>query len=153
MPAPAAAIANPTVASFVRGATMQSILGIDQGALDQVMATAFLLYQSGRYAEVDVLCRGLIAADHTYWWSYSLHAAALRRMGRLADALEQIDNGLVHEPNEKKLQLMRGEILAAIGSWKERTSAPEATATPAVPGLPAASGAGASLSPMTAAGG
>jgi predicted Zn-dependent protease len=111
---------SPAVASFLRRTTMQSILGLDQAALDHVMATAYLLYQAGRYAEVDVLCRGLIAADHTYWWSYSLHAAALRRLGRLTEALEQVDNGLAFEPNEKKLQLMRGEILAALGAWRER---------------------------------
>jgi len=123
MPAPVATPApKPAVAAFLRRTTMQSILGLDQEALDQVMATAYLLYQAGRYAEVDVLCRGLIAADHTYWWSYSLHAAALRRMGRLAESLEQIDKGLSFEPQEKKLQLMRGEILAALGAWKERAS-------------------------------
>jgi predicted Zn-dependent protease len=120
MPAPAAP--NPAVAAFLRRTTMQSILGLDQEALDHVMATAYLLYQAGRYAEVDVLCRGLIAADHTYWWSYSLHAAALRRLGRLSEALEQVDQGLSFEPGEKKLQLMRGEILAALGAWKERST-------------------------------
>jgi hypothetical protein len=99
---------------------MQSILGLDHEALDHVMATAYLLYQAGRYAEVDVLCRGLIAADHTYWWSYSLHAAALRRLGRLTEALQQIDRGLAFEPDEKRLQLMRGELVAALGAWRER---------------------------------
>jgi predicted Zn-dependent protease len=108
---------------FVAKTTMQSLLDIDQSHLDQVMATAYLLYQAGRFREVDVLCKGLVAADHTYWWPYSLHAAALRRLGRLAEALEQVDNGLAHEPGEKKLQLMRGEILAAIGSWRERAPA------------------------------
>jgi hypothetical protein len=98
---------------------MKSLLGLDQEALDQVMATAYLLYQAGRYAEVDILCRGLIAADHTYWWSYSLHAAALHRLGRLPEALAQIDRGLGFEPTEKKLQVMRGEILAALGAWKD----------------------------------
>lgn len=134
---------------------MQSILGIDQGALDQVMATAYLLYRSGRYAEVDVLCRGLIAADHTYWWSYSLHAATLRRMGRLAEALEQIDNGLAHEPGEKKLQLMRGEILAAIGSWRDRAASEdgrnEATSLSPSRVPPAAPGDAASHASTTAA--
>jgi predicted Zn-dependent protease len=130
MPAPAA---SPAVASFVRRTTMQSILGLDEAALDQIMATAYLLYQAGRYAEVDVLCRGLIAADHTYWWSYSLHAAALRRLGRLDEALAQVDNGLAFEPAEKKLQLMRGEILAAIGAWKDRAAHDEPTSAPLVP--------------------
>jgi hypothetical protein len=121
---PATAHAS-TAQSFVNETTMQSILGIDQRALDQIMATSFLLYQAGRYAEVDVLCRGLIAADHTYWWCYSLHAAALRRLGRLEEALTQLDRGLVYEPNEKKLQLMRGEIVAALGAWRERASTDE----------------------------
>ena len=116
----AASSQSPAVEDYLRRTTMQSILQIDQASLDHVMATAYLLYQAGRYREVDVLCRGLIAADHTYWWPYSLHAAALRRLGRLDEALEQVDNGLVHEPDETKLQLMRGEILAAIGSWRER---------------------------------
>ena len=79
MPAPAA---NRAVADFLRRTTMQSILGLDQGALDHVMATAYQLYQAGRYPEVDVLCRGLIAADHTYWWSYSLRTR--RRSGAWA---------------------------------------------------------------------
>ena len=122
--------ADPAVAEFLRRTTMQSILGLDQGVLDHVMATAYQLYQAGRYPEVDVLCRGLIAADHTYWWSYSLHAAALRRMGRLAEALEQVDNGLAFEPRETKLLLMRGEILAAIGQWKERTTSAPAAGAP-----------------------
>ncbi|HVU51631.1 MAG TPA: hypothetical protein VHL80_13140 [Polyangia bacterium] len=152
MPAPVPiASSNPAVATFLRRTTMQSILGLDQGALDHVMATAYLLYQAGRYAEVDVLCRGLIAADHTYWWSYSLHAAALRRMGRLAEALEQVDCGLTFEPDEKKLQLMRGEILAALGAWKERACvqpppsvAPRAAAGGScATGLPTAAAAGA----------
>jgi predicted Zn-dependent protease len=137
MPAPAPA--RSAVASFVRRTTMQSILGLDEGALDQVMATAYLLYQSGRYAEVDVLCRGLIAADHTYWWSYSLHAAALRRLGRLDEALAQIDNGLSFEPAEKKLQLMRGEILAAIGTWKDRAAHDESPSALMLPGTTASS--------------
>jgi tetratricopeptide (TPR) repeat protein len=116
---------SPAVEEYLRRTTMQSILEIDQASLDHVMATAYLLYQGGRYREVDVLCRGLIAADHTYWWCYSLHAAALRRLGRLEEALAQLDRGLVYEPNEKKLQLMRGEIVAALGAWRERASADE----------------------------
>ena len=76
--------------SFLRDKTMKSLLGIPEESLDAVMALAFQLFQAGRYREVEVLCGGLIAADHTYWWSYSLHAAALRRLGKLADALTQV---------------------------------------------------------------
>jgi Flp pilus assembly protein TadD len=116
----AASSPSPAVEEYLRRTTMQSILEIDQASLDHVMATAYLLYQAGRYREVDVLCRGLIASDHTYWWSYSLHAAALRRLGRLEEALTQLERGLAYEPDEPKLLMMRGEILAAIGVWRDR---------------------------------
>jgi len=99
---------------FLEENTMRSLLDIPEDALDAVMATAYQLYQASRYAEVEVLCRGLIAADHTYWWSYSLYAATLRRLGRLPEALDQLEKGLSHEPNEPKLLLMRSELRAEI---------------------------------------
>ena len=63
-----------------------------------------------------MLCRGLIAADHKYWWSYSLYAATLRRLGRLREALAQLEKGLAYEPNEPKLLFMRSEIGEALGA-------------------------------------
>ena len=105
---------SPTARKFLEENTMRSIFGIPEEALDAVMATAYQLYQAGRYPEVGVLCRGLIAADHKYWWSYSLYAATLRRLGRLQDAMEQLERGLVYEPDEPKLLLMRSELRAEI---------------------------------------
>ena len=104
--------------------TMRSIFGIPEEALDAVMATAYQLYQAGRYPEVEVLCRGLIAADHKYWWSYSLYAATLRRLGRLRDAVEQLERGLVYEPDEPKLLVMRSELRDAIS--REESAARDA---------------------------
>jgi predicted Zn-dependent protease len=107
---------SPTARKFLEENTMRDIFGIPEEALDAVMATAYQLYQASRFPEVEVLCRGLIAADHKYWWSYSLYAATLRRLGRLQDAVEQLDRGLVYEPNEPKLLLMRSELRAAIAN-------------------------------------
>jgi predicted Zn-dependent protease len=104
--------------------TMRSIFGIPEEALDAVMATAYQLYQAGRYPEVEVLCRGLIAADHKYWWSYSLYAATLRRLGRLRDAVEQLERGLVYEPEEAKLLVMRDELRVAMA--REESAAGDA---------------------------
>src|SRR5262245_5068801 len=101
---------SPTARKFLEENIMRSIFGIPEEALDAVMATAYQLYQAGRYLEVEVLCRGLIAADHKYWWSYSLYAATLRRLGRRQDAMEQLERGLVYEPDEPKLLLMRSEL-------------------------------------------
>ena len=105
---------SPIARKFLEENTMRSIFGVPEEALDAVMATAYQLYQAARFPEVEVLCRGLIAADHKYWWSYSLYAATLRRLGRLREAIEQLEMGLVYEPDEPKLLLMRSELRAEI---------------------------------------
>jgi predicted Zn-dependent protease len=107
---------SPNARKFLEDHTMREIFGIPEEALDAVMATAYQLYQAGRYLEVEVLCRGLIAADHRYWWSYSLYAATLRRLGRLCEAVEQLERGLVYEPDEPKLLIMRSELREAIAN-------------------------------------
>jgi len=96
--------------SFLRNNTMKSLLGIPDEALDAVMALAFQLYQAGRYREVEVLCRGLVAADHTHWWSHALYAATLRRLGKLPEALAQVERGLLCEPQSSRLIALRAEI-------------------------------------------
>ena len=92
-------------------APMRAILGIPPEVLDQAMAVAYQCYRAGRYADAEILCRGLLAADHRYWWAYSLYASVLRNQGRLADALVQLDCGLRHEPQQPKLLAMRAEAL------------------------------------------
>jgi tetratricopeptide (TPR) repeat protein len=120
---------SPAARKFLEETTMKSIFGISDEALDAVMALAYQLYQVGRYAETDVLCRGLIAADHRYWWSYSLYAATLRRLGQLREALVELEKGLTYEPNEPKLLFMRGEIREALAQ-QERSAPTPATSTP-----------------------
>lgn len=117
----------PTPAeNFFETTPLKTILNLSGEALDQVMATAYVLYQVGRYTEVEVLCKGLVAADHQYWWSYSLYAAALREMGRLPEALQQIELGLRWEPGQPKLLEMRSELLDRM-----RVAAQPSTALPA----------------------
>jgi tetratricopeptide (TPR) repeat protein len=119
---------SPAARKFLEETTMKSIFGISDAALDTVMALAYQLYQVGRYSETEVLCRGLVAADHKYWWSYSLYAATLRRLDRLPEALAQLEKGLAYEPNEPKLLFMRGEIREALA---QQQSAPaKSTTTP-----------------------
>ena len=124
MSAPPEPPLSPNARKFLEENTMRSIFGIPEEALDAVMATAYQLYQAGRYPEVEVLCRGLIAADHKYWWSYSLYAATLRRLGRLREAVEQLDRGLAYEPDAEKLLAMRGELQEAIA--REESAARDA---------------------------
>jgi tetratricopeptide (TPR) repeat protein len=123
----------PAARRFLEETTMKSIFGISDEALDAVMALAYQLYRTGRYPEAEVLCRGLVAADHTYWWSYSLYAATLRRLGRLPEALAALEKGLTHEPDEPKLLVMRDELRRALapgenGSSSSSTSNPRVAA-------------------------
>jgi tetratricopeptide (TPR) repeat protein len=123
---------SPTAHKFLEETTMKSIFGIPDEALDAIMALAYQLYQVGRYPEVEVLCRGLIAADHKYWWSYSLYAATLRRLGKLEEALEAVAKGLLYEPDEPKLLFMRSEIGEALARTRSQaaTTAKEPASSP-----------------------
>jgi hypothetical protein len=104
---------TPQARKFLEESTMKTLLGIPDEALDAVMSVAYQLYQAARYPEVEILCRGLTAADHKLWWSYALLAATLRRQGRAEDALGALEDGLAHAPDEPKLLYMRDELRAA----------------------------------------
>jgi tetratricopeptide (TPR) repeat protein len=101
---------------FVDETTMKTLLAIPDEALEAVRAVAFQLYQAGRYAEAEVLCGGLVSADHKHAWSFSLYAATLRRLGRAQEALAQVELGLVYEPDEPQLLYMHRELQAALAS-------------------------------------
>jgi predicted Zn-dependent protease len=105
------------------------LLELAHQALDRVMANAYRLYQAGKHVDVDVLCRGLFTVDPEYWWVYSLHAAALCRLGRHQEAVEQLDRGLTFDPGATKLRVMRGQILALLASSTETAARAEPPAS------------------------
>jgi predicted Zn-dependent protease len=122
MSAPSPTEITPAARKFLEETTMKTLLGIPDEALHAVMAVAFQLYQAGRYSEAEVLCRGLIAADHKCWWSYSLYAATLRRLGRITEGLAQLEAGLDHSPSEPQLLHMQREVREAIAAGEESLS-------------------------------
>ncbi len=99
-----------TAELFIETTPMRILARIPNEVLDQAMAQAFSLYQAKRYADAETLCKGLLAADHRYWWAYSLYAAVLRKQGRLREALAQVETGLRFEPGQPKLLAMRADI-------------------------------------------
>jgi predicted Zn-dependent protease len=102
---------DQAVRDYLDCTPMRAILGIPGELLDQAMGLAYVTYRAGRYAETEVLCKGLLAADHRYWWAYSLYGATLLELGRPDDALAQIDRGLRYEPGQSKLLAMRAAIV------------------------------------------
>ena len=73
----------PTARKFLEETTMQLHLRDPRGSARRRDGDGLPALSGRPLPEVEVLCRGLIAADHKYWWSYSLYAATLRRLGRL----------------------------------------------------------------------
>jgi hypothetical protein len=53
----------------------------------------------------------------------------LRRLGRHADALAEVEEGLKYEPGQAKLSLMRAELLITIARNRSACAALPATTT------------------------
>ncbi len=105
--------ATSTVENFFSTTPMRAILQIPAEVLDQAMAKAYALYRAGHLEQAEILCKGLLAADHRYWWAYSLYAATLQKLGRYDEALVQVTRGLHFEPGQPKLLAMRADLLRA----------------------------------------
>ena len=124
---------TPEARKFLEETTMKTLLGIPDEALDAVTAIAYQLYQSGRYPEVEILCRGLLGANHKDGWAYALLGATLRRQGKLAEALAEVEQGLSYAPEDSKLLFMRGElrdVIAAVQQEAMAASSAEVGPTP-----------------------
>ncbi|MEO5768608.1 MAG: hypothetical protein ABIS92_09690 [Polyangia bacterium] len=118
-------------ADFVDRTSLKQILDISDAAMDQAMAIAYQLYLTGRFAQAEVVCKGLIACDHRYWWSHSLHASILRRLDRPDDALTAVEEGLKHEPGQPKLISMRAELQSILARVAYATQSGESPPPPA----------------------
>jgi predicted Zn-dependent protease len=130
-------MAAATDTDYLETTTLRQILNISDAAMDQAMAIAYQLYLTRRFAEAETVCRGLIACDHRYWWSRSLHASVLRRLGRHEEALAAVEEGLKYEPRQPKLLLMRAELVVTIARARitadalpTPTEAPPSDSTP-----------------------
>lgn len=113
-------------AALLRRTTVRELLTVAPGVINQARRIAHQLYQAGRLVEADVVCRGLIALDHRCAWTFSLHAAVLRRQRRYQEALAQVERGLTCEPAHPKLRSMHDELTARLAV--EPGSAAPATA-------------------------
>jgi tetratricopeptide (TPR) repeat protein len=109
----------PTAAeSYLDETPMRALLGIPPEVIDEFLASAYQLYRDGRYSEAEIVCRGVVAADHRYWYPYTLYAATLQKMGRFREALAQVDQGLKYEPGHPQLIVLRDEIVASAARLK-----------------------------------
>lgn len=137
-----------TQTDYLETTTLKQILEIPDAAMDQAMGIAYQLHLAGRFAEAETVCKGLIACDHRYWWSHSLHASVLRRLGRLKEALAAVEQGLKYEPRQPKLLLMRAELMVTIARKKSADNA-SSNVTAAPQSSASRAGTSAAVSPLT----
>lgn len=115
--------------AFLKRNPLRTLLGMPAEYLDQAMALAYRAYQARSFDEAEIICRGLLAADPSYWWAYSLYAATLLKQGKPREALAQIDLGLGHEPDQPKLLAMKKDILTAAAAASVIAARPSPTAS------------------------
>jgi hypothetical protein len=101
---------------FLARTPLHAALAIPHTVVEQAMAAAYGCYCSGRYADAEILCKGILAVDPNGWWPYSVYAATLRALGRHREALGVIHAGLQRAPGQPKLLAMREAILAVARS-------------------------------------
>jgi TolB-like protein/class 3 adenylate cyclase/Flp pilus assembly protein TadD len=70
--------------------------------------------------------RHAIELDRSYWWAYQAHGLVLSIMGRLDDALTQVQTAVAHAPMDSRpiialaeLYAWRGEPQKAIAEWEK----------------------------------
>ena len=79
-------------------------------ALDTCRMTGYELYKARNYVQAELVCRGLVAADQHNWYHHSLLAATLQKMGRYAEAIAQVEEGLRYLPEQPRLLSLRTAI-------------------------------------------
>jgi predicted Zn-dependent protease len=112
---------SPAARAFLEQTTLKSLLGISERTLSALRALAHQLYRAARHAEVEVICRGLIAADQHAWWPHALYAAALRRQGQPAAALAQAERALSLAPGQPTLLALTAELRAVLTTPRRST--------------------------------
>lgn len=92
---------------FLTRTPLCQLMPIPTGALESCVLRTHELLCSGDPATAEILARGLVAADHTHWYHRALLAIALQMLGRRAEALEVVDEGLALVPADAELRALR----------------------------------------------
>lgn len=107
-------------ARFLDAHPLAPLLALPCEALDYFASTAFQLYQDARYAEAEIICRGLTAAAPHFWYPHALLATTLQKQGRFAEAIAACDRGLGQERGRVELLGLRAEILRSAQRFASR---------------------------------
>jgi hypothetical protein len=117
-----------TAEQFLDRTTLTMLLDIDPDTLDVARRMAFDLVGNGAFDKAEVISRGLVAADHRFWYYRTLLAVSLQKLGRVGEAIDQVNEGLKYEPGHPELSALKTVLLHLPAS-----AASAASAAPAAP--------------------
>ena len=96
---------------FLLENSLKSLLNLPAGVLEVCFSKGRALYRAGQYGEAEVLARGLVAADHSNTAYRVLLAGSLHKLGRSAQAVRVVEEGLRHFPGDRELASVRAALL------------------------------------------
>jgi hypothetical protein len=100
--------------NFLDRMPLRALFDLPPALIDQAKSLAYQCHRSGRPEQTEILCRGLIAADHRCWWTHALYASALRDTGRPGQALDVVEHGLRYQPGHPTLLALEEQLTAAL---------------------------------------
>jgi hypothetical protein len=97
--------------TFVDETTLASLMDTDPAVYEFATITAFECLRNGQSHQAEVISRGLVAADHRFWYYRTLLGFALQRLGRVGEAIEQMDLGLKYNPGHSDLLALKAVLV------------------------------------------
>jgi Flp pilus assembly protein TadD len=101
---------TPAAQNFLDQTPLTALINISPALLQDCAAKAYEFCQSQNYTQAQVLARGLVAADHRDWYYRTLLAVCLQKLGRTAEAIEVVDQGLRYCPGQPDLLALRAAL-------------------------------------------
>jgi hypothetical protein len=95
---------------FLDDVHIDDVFEIPRSVLERARQLAHRCHVEGRHLDTEIMCRGLLAVDHECPWTRALYAAALRALGRRAEALAQVHRGLAVHPQHPLLRFLQDEL-------------------------------------------
>jgi predicted Zn-dependent protease len=80
--------------------------------LDEARKHAYGMYQAQRWNELEILARGILAADPDDAWTISLRASMLQKQGKVEEALALMERAHALAPTNGHIARMREDLAA-----------------------------------------
>ncbi len=102
--------------SYIRGETgLDEVFDVDSGSLERMTELTYLLYQNGKYEQALTLSGGLISLKPKNAYFHLLRAGILDAMGKTEEAVDEYDETLELDPQNKPALVNKGEIMLRCG--------------------------------------